>query len=58
MNQIPRIDLRHIEKFDGTEFQQYKHGISMELEIHNLNDLVEVTNVDYNSRHEIMLLTQ
>jgi hypothetical protein len=44
MNQVPRIDIKHIQKFDGTNYQQYKHGLTMELELHELIDLVEVIN--------------
>jgi hypothetical protein len=42
MDPIPRIDVKHIEKFDGTNFQQWKHGLTMQLELSGLQDLVEV----------------
>ena len=46
MNQIPRIDIKHITKFDGTDYHQYKAGLTMELELRELIDLVEVINTD------------
>lgn len=42
MDPIPRIDVKHIEKFDGTNFQQWKHGLTMQLELSGLQNLVEV----------------
>jgi len=36
------LDVKHIEKFDGTNFQQWKHGLTMQLELSGLQDLVEV----------------
>jgi len=46
MNQIPRIDIKHITKFDGTDYHQYKAGLTMELELRELIDLVEVINTN------------
>jgi hypothetical protein len=52
MDPIPRIDIKHIEKFDGTNFQQWKHGLSMQLELSGLQDLVEVNELS------VILLTK
>ncbi|EFX69990.1 hypothetical protein DAPPUDRAFT_257747 [Daphnia pulex] len=41
MDPIPRIAVKHIEKFDGTNFQQWKHGLTMQLELSGLQELVE-----------------
>jgi hypothetical protein len=50
MDPIPRIDvpIQHIEKFDGTNFQQWKHGLTMQLELSGLQDLVEVNVLSFN----------
>jgi hypothetical protein len=48
MDPIPRIDVKHIEKFDGTNFQQWKHGLTMQLELSGLQDLVEVNVLSFN----------
>ena len=37
-----RLDIKHIDKFDGTNYQQWKHGLLMELELVELLDIVEV----------------
>ncbi|XP_045029738.1 uncharacterized protein LOC123472391 [Daphnia magna] len=36
-----RLDIKHIDKFDGTNYQQWKHGLLMELELVELLDIVE-----------------
>jgi hypothetical protein len=40
-----RLDIKHIDKFDGTNYQQWKHGLLMELELIELLDIVEVFNI-------------
>jgi hypothetical protein len=50
MDPIPRIDVKHIEKFDGTNFQQWKHGLTMQLELSGLQDLVEVNVLSFTKK--------
>jgi hypothetical protein len=50
MDPIPRIDVKHIEKFDGTNFQQWKHGLTMQLELSGLQDLVEVNVLSFKKK--------
>jgi hypothetical protein len=40
-----RLEIKHIDKFDGTNYQQWKHGLLMELELVELLDIVEVCNI-------------
>ena len=42
MDLYRRLYIKHIDKFDGTNYKQWKHGLLMELELVELLDIVEV----------------